>query len=58
MLVTQKDILLKLENLERKILKQDDRHKKHEDEIQIIFKALKRLLNPELPPRKRIGFKP
>jgi hypothetical protein len=58
MLVTQKDILLKLENLERKILKQDDRHKKHEEEIQIIFKALKRLLNPELPPRKRIGFKP
>ncbi len=58
MLITQKDILLKLEKLEAKVLKQDDRHKKHEDEILVIFKALKKLLNPELPPRKRIGFKP
>lgn len=58
LLASNKDILVKLENLERKILKQDERHKKHEDEIQLIFKALKKLLNPELPPRKRIGFKP
>jgi hypothetical protein len=54
-LVTQKDILLKLENLERKVLQQDKRSSEHVEEIQIIFKALKRLLNPEQPPRKRIG---
>lgn len=50
LLLTHKDVLLKLETLEKKMLKQDD-------EIQLIFKALKRLLNPEQPPRKKIGFK-
>ncbi len=57
LLLTHKDIMIKLEQLERKIVKQDDRHKKQEDEIQVIFQALKRLLNPEQPPRKKIGFK-
>jgi phage regulator Rha-like protein len=57
MLLTHKDILLKLEQLEKKILKQDDHLKKHQEEIQLIFDALKQLLNPPNPPRKRIGFK-
>jgi hypothetical protein len=56
-LLTHKDILLKVEQLEKKMLKQDEKMKKHEDEIQIIFKALKQLLNPPQEPRKRIGFK-
>jgi hypothetical protein len=49
-LSTHKDILLKLEQLERKV-------NKHDGDIQRIFGALKQLLNPKLPPRKPVGFK-
>ena len=51
MLLTHKDILLKLELLEKQVVK-------NSEEIQAIFNALKQLLNPPLEPRKRIGFKP
>ncbi len=51
MLLTQKDILLKLEQLENKV-------SSHDKNIQMIFEALKQLLNPPQEPRKRIGFKP
>ena len=51
MLLTHKDILLKLELLEKQVVK-------NSKEIQAIFNALKQLLNPPLEPRKRIGFKP
>ncbi len=57
MLLTHKDILLKLEQAEKNMMKQDGKLKKHEDDIQIIFKALKQLLNPPQQPRERIGFK-
>jgi hypothetical protein len=56
-LLTHKDILLKLEQLEKKILLQDEKTSKHEEEIQIIFNALKQLLNPPQEKRKRIGFR-
>ncbi len=49
MLLTHKDILLKLEKLERKAVSQDD-------EIKLIFEYLKELLNPKTPMRE-IGFK-
>ena len=51
MLLTNKDILLKLEQLENKV-------SQHDENIQMIFEALKQLLNPPQEPRKRIGFKP
>lgn len=57
MLVTHKDILLKLERMEQKILKQDGQLKKHEKDYQLIFTALKELLNPEKEPIRKIGFK-
>ncbi len=58
MLLTNKDILLKLEKLEKQILKHDEKANKQEEEIQIVFNALKQLLNPPPPePRKRIGYK-
>jgi ORF6N domain len=56
-LLTNKDILLKLEQMERKILKQDNKLNKHEKEMQIIFKALKELLNPPTEPIRKIGFR-
>ncbi|MEO7311574.1 MAG: ORF6N domain-containing protein [Chitinophagaceae bacterium] len=51
MLLSNKDILLQLEKLERKATA-------HDDDIKLIFQALKKLLNPPTQPRKRIGFKP
>lgn len=56
-LLTNKDILLKLEQLENKMSSNDKSLSKHESEIALIFKAIKQLIEkPELP-RKKIGFK-
>lgn len=55
-LLTHKDVLIKLEQLEKNMVIQNEITKKHENEIQVIFKALKQLLNPTVP-RKQIGFK-
>ncbi len=50
MLLTHKDILLKLEQLECKIIS-------HDENIQMIFEALKQLINPPQPHRNKIGFR-
>jgi hypothetical protein len=50
MLLTNQDILLKLEQLERKV---DD----HDQAIRVIFEYLKQLLNPPQEPRPRVGFR-
>ena len=39
-------------------MKQDSKTAKNENNIQLIFGALKKLINPPPQPRKRIGFKP
>ncbi len=51
MLLTHKDILLKLEQLEQQVTRNDK-------EIQYIFDALKQLIQQPDPIRKQIGFKP
>ena len=50
LLLTHKDILLQLEKIEKKL-------SGHDEEIQLIFKYLKQLLNPPQPPRRKIGFR-
>lgn len=50
MLLTHKDILLKLEQLEKKTTG-------HDDQIALIFEYLKQLLTPPQEPRPAIGFK-
>ena len=50
MLLTHKDILLQLEKMEKKLTG-------HDEDISLIFKYLKQLLNPPLPTRPKIGFK-
>jgi len=50
MVLTHKDILLKLEQLERKAVKQDS-------DIKLICEYLRELLNPPTEPRPQIGFK-
>ncbi len=57
LLVTHKDILLKLEHLEKKMLEHDKYYNKHEEEIQLIFDALKQLLDTPQQPRKRVGYR-
>ncbi len=56
-LLTHNDVLLKLAQLEQTILNQDEKVDKHEEEIQMIFNALKQLLNQPQGQRKKIGFK-
>jgi hypothetical protein len=49
LILSHHDILLKLDQLERQI-------NQNSAEIQMIFDALKQLINPPAEPRKRIGF--
>ncbi len=57
-LLTHKDIIFKLQQLERKMLKHDANSKKLEGDIQRIFELLKSLISqPKLPPMKKVGYK-
>lgn len=51
MVLTNKDILLQIEKMERVLIG-------HDQQLVQIFKYLKELLNPVYPPRDKIGFKP
>jgi hypothetical protein len=57
LLLTHKDILIKLEQVEKKIMKQGGKLQKHDQDIRLIFEYLKQLLNPPHEPRPRIGFR-
>ena len=57
MLLTNKEVLLKLETIEKELLKRGNKTAKNEEDIQMIFAALKRLINPPNPPRGPIGVK-
>ena len=56
-LLSQKDIFLKLEKLEKKIMEQNELTGRHEEKIQKIFTALKRLMQVESVPMKKVGYK-
>jgi hypothetical protein len=49
MVLTHKDILLKLDQMEAQTWQ-------NSEDIQMIFSALKQLIDPEHPPRRMIGF--
>jgi hypothetical protein len=57
LLLTHKDILIKLEQMEKKMIKQGGKLQKHDRDIRLIFEYLKQLLNPPQEPRPRIGFR-
>jgi hypothetical protein len=50
LLLTHKEILLKLEQLEKKLTN-------HDEEIEVIFDTLKELISPPTKERKKIGYK-
>ncbi len=47
--IDQKDILIKLEQLERTV-------DKHDQDIKVVFAYLNELLDPQQEPRRKIGF--
>jgi len=51
MLASQKDLLIKLDELEKK-------YACHDTEIKAIFDVLKKLIQPPAPPTRSIGFLP
>ena len=57
LLLSHKDILVKLEQIEKKLLQHDMGINKQGEDVQMIFQALKQLLNPPQEPRPRIGFR-
>src|ERR1700734_850208 len=57
LLLTHKDILIKLEQMEKKMIKQGGKLQKHDQDIRLIFEYLKQLLNPPHEPRPRVGFR-
>lgn len=52
--LSNKDIVIKIQQLEKSFMKQDNKIKKHGELIQMIFAALKEMINR---PRRRIGFR-
>jgi hypothetical protein len=59
-LLTNQDILLKLEQLDKKLINLGHDVKMHDGEIETIFELIKEIMdekNKPNPPRKRIGFK-
>jgi hypothetical protein len=57
LLLTHKEIVIKLERMEKKMIKQGGKLQKHDQDIKVIFECLKQLLNPPQEPRPRIGFR-
>lgn len=57
MLSDQKDLLLKIEQVEKNLLQYGGKIQKSEEDIQIIFKTLKVLLAPPDHSRARVGFR-
>jgi hypothetical protein len=54
---TNNEIVLKLEKMENKLLKNQEVMNQHDEEIALIFKYMKKLLHSENPQRTQIGYK-
>lgn len=51
------EVMLKLEQVENRLLMDKDKLNQHDEEIALIFKYLKQLLNPKNKVRDSIGYK-
>jgi hypothetical protein len=56
-ILTHKDMLLKLEKPERKISRQENKTKRNEKHIQLVFQTFRKLLTTVNVPRPGIGFR-
>lgn len=50
------EIMLKLEIIQNELLKNSEKINQHDDDIETIFKYLKKLLNPSNQERNKIGY--
>lgn len=59
MVLDQKSLVSKLNQIELRLLKHDDRLRQNEGEIELVFQALKQLVNApaQEPSRKKIGYR-
>jgi hypothetical protein len=57
LLINNKNILLKLEQIEKKLMIHENKIDRSESEIEVIFKAIKQLLEKPKVPMKKIGYK-
>lgn len=51
------EILIKLEKIQNELLKNSEKLVQHDEDIEVIFKYLKKLLNPSNNERNSIGYK-
>jgi hypothetical protein len=56
-LITHKDLLLKIEQLEKNAMAQNGYIGKHEEQLQMIFETLKNLLDSSRPEMEKVGYK-
>ncbi len=56
-LLSQKDVVLKIEKLEKKVLEQNSKVGQHDEEIRRIFLALRRFIKVNSKPIRKIGYK-
>jgi len=57
LLLENKDIVEKIEQLEKKLMKQDRKNKKYDEQMQLLFAYLKELLPKQNEPMRRIGYR-
>lgn len=56
-ILSQKDVLLKLESLEKNLIHNNRVISKQDHDIELIFETLRQLINPAYPKRNKIGYK-
>jgi phage regulator Rha-like protein len=56
-LTNHNELLLRMEKYERQLMEQKNKNQKYDEDIEVIFNALKQLLHQKTEPRKRIEFK-
>lgn len=52
-----REMMLSYKELQKKIEAMERRHDKHDQHFQVVFKAIKEMLNPPENPKGKIGFK-
>jgi hypothetical protein len=52
-----REMMLSHKDLQKKIEAMESRHNKHDEHFQIIFKAIKEMLNPPVEKKGEIGYK-
>ncbi|HET6991437.1 MAG TPA: ORF6N domain-containing protein [Bacteroidia bacterium] len=56
-LLSQKEMVLKIEKLEKKVLEQNSKVGQHDEEIRRIFLVLKQFIKTNSEPMKKVGYK-